>query len=97
MGISSKALLLLSIVLISSVSCWWDGGHMLTAEIAKQEIIARSPALFAKIDKYVTALSPFCDSRSQDFVQSASWLDDIKDDAMSFWFNWHFFNLPYNP
>ena len=85
------------LVLLAGASCWWDGGHMMTAEIAKQEIKARNETLFAQIEKYVTIISPLCDERSQDFVQAASWADDIKDNAMSFWYNWHFYDKPENP
>jgi len=35
------------LILIVGASCWWDGGHMMTAEIAKQEIMARNATLFA--------------------------------------------------
>ncbi|KAL4473566.1 hypothetical protein ABPG74_022430 [Tetrahymena malaccensis] len=87
---------LLCILLIAGVSCWWDGGHMMTAEIAKQEILARNATLYELIEKYVTILNPLCDARSQDFVQAASWADDIKDDAMNFWYGWHFYDKPEN-
>jgi len=42
----SKALICI-LVLIAGASCWWDGGHMMTAEIAKQEIMDRNATLFA--------------------------------------------------
>lgn len=29
-------------------------------------------------------------------MQAASWADDIKDNAMSFWYNWHFYDRPEN-
>jgi len=35
--------------------------------------------------------------RNSDFVTSAVWADDIKDKAMSFWDDWHFYDRPINP
>ncbi|KAL4503898.1 hypothetical protein ABPG72_022528 [Tetrahymena utriculariae] len=84
------------LLIVSSVFGWWDGGHMITVEVAKQEILARDPSLYQKIEKYITILNPLCDARSQTFVQAASWADDIKDPAMNFWDKWHFFNKPIN-
>lgn len=60
----SSILLLSTLLLLSSVSCWWDGGHMLVAEIAKHEIVARNATLFAQIEKYVTIINSMCDNRS---------------------------------
>lgn len=31
------------------------------------------------------------------FVTAAVWADDIKDNAMDFWNNWHFYGRPVNP
>lgn len=42
-----KNIIFLTILFVAGVSCWWDGGHMLTAEVAKQEILARNATLFA--------------------------------------------------
>lgn len=59
---------LLIIIAFSSVLAWWDGGHMVTVEVAKQEILGRDPSLYLKMEKYVTILNPLCDARSQTFV-----------------------------
>lgn len=56
--------ILFMLLLSVSVNGWWDGGHMITAEIAKQEIIARNPELFLTIEKFVQVLDPLCDDLS---------------------------------
>lgn len=53
--------LLSVILLVVCVNAWWEGGHMLTAEIAKQEIIAHNPDMFSKIENYVLVLNSLCD------------------------------------
>lgn len=42
-------------------------------------------------------MNPFCENIDYDFVEAAVWADDIKDQAMNFWDNWHFYDLPINP
>jgi len=52
---------------------------------------------FDRVTDLVTALNPLANELSQDFVQSAPWMDDIKEDSTDFWYNWHFYNRPVNP
>ncbi len=93
---NTKTLLICLTILISA-QCWWDGGHMLTAEIAKQEILLKSPSLFPMIEYYSTILNPLSNAKSQTFVQAASWPDDIKDDPFNFLDLVHFYDKPWNP
>lgn len=32
-----------------------------------------------------------------DFVSAAAWPDQIRDNAMNFWDDWHFLDRPFNP
>ena len=54
-------LIICILILIAGASCWWDDGHMITAEIAKEEIMDKDPTLFEKIEKYVTIINSSCD------------------------------------
>ncbi|EGR32954.1 hypothetical protein IMG5_065830, partial [Ichthyophthirius multifiliis] len=91
-----KNYLIIFQILFSITYQFWEGGHMLVVQIAKQELISKDPSLYQKIENFVTILNPLCDSRSQTFVEAASWADDIKDDSMDFLFGWHFYDKPEN-
>jgi hypothetical protein len=49
----------------------------------------------------VTSLNGLTDGKSQSFVESACWSDDIrshnKGNTTDYFANWHFKNIPYNP
>lgn len=42
-------------------------------------------------------LNPLTDGRSNSFIESASWPDDIKAPGMYFWNKWHFIDKVLNP
>ncbi len=45
----------------------------------------------------IMALNTLTDGRSNDFISSAVWADDIKEPGMNFWDTWHYFDRPINP
>jgi len=42
-------------------------------------------------------MNPLCNNKSLTFVQSAPWMDDIKEEETDFWYNWHYYDRPVNP
>mmetsp|Transcript_64579 Transcript_64579/g.170966 ORF Transcript_64579/g.170966 Transcript_64579/m.170966 type:complete len:395 (-) Transcript_64579:84-1268(-) len=87
------------------VAAWWGNGHMLVAEIARQELSVDEVAVLDDI----IAMWHHDYPQNGDIVSVAVWPDIIKcADISSYcpktlpddmtWFNsWHFNNKPYNP
>lgn len=101
----TRALLFLLIALVSLASapvvCAWDAlGHMLVAQIARDqttpEARAYVDAALARFDAAKKEDRP-SDDKGYDAVTAACWMDDIKDlrDKYSFG-KWHYVDLPYN-
>ncbi|CAD8123975.1 unnamed protein product [Paramecium sonneborni] len=83
--------------LISLVKCWWDLGHMMTAQIAKNQLRNDRPDVLAWADSLVQDLNNLTDGRTNSFVEAAVWLDDIKETGTSFLNDWHYTDKPINP
>lgn len=74
---------------------WWETGHMLTAQIAYDQL---KPAVKAKADQLVAWLdntepNPAC----RPFVPTAVWMDATKARGLTAFNEWHYINIPYNP
>lgn len=76
-----KNLLILTIVtlLTTSTFCWWELGHILVAQVAKDRLnqLGKSSAL-NKFTELITAFNNLTDGRSNTFIEAAVWADDIK-------------------
>ncbi|CAK64822.1 unnamed protein product (macronuclear) [Paramecium tetraurelia] len=90
-----KALLLLAISYV--VQCWWDVGHMMTAQIAKNYLKDNRPDTLAWADSLVQDLNSLTDGKSNTFAEAAVWMDDIKETGTSFMNDWHYTDRPINP
>lgn len=83
---------LLCLLLPAAVLGWWDVGHMLTAAIAEIRLNQLDPYASIHFRDLVTSINDLCDNKSQTFIESASWPDDIKDYPYMFHLfdPWHF-------
>jgi len=86
------------VVLIVSLPCpaygWWDTGHMLVAQIAWNHLNKQaSPTVLAAVSNAVTSLQVYSDT-SNTFVTAACWMDDLKENGMYQFSNWHFIDIP---
>src|SRR5437879_2980344 len=54
---------------------WWDGGHMVIAQIAYNHLDSE---VRAKCDALIAVPLTFADTRSTNFVTAAVWADDFK-------------------
>lgn len=93
-------LLLFLAILPSIVLTWWDVGHMLTATIAEKRLKEINPPAYAYFNDLITSINFLTDEKSQTFIESASWPDDIKSSKynMHLWDAWHYkdlYNFPY--
>jgi hypothetical protein len=85
--------LAIAATLMAGADAWWCTGHMITAEIARQNL---EPGVEAKVNAYFTKMNqwgPF--PQSTDMVNGACWADDIRSQGLKAMFIWHFVNIPY--
>ena len=85
------------VFILKIASCWWDVGHMVTAQIAELELKNKNLTIYNRVNELVLILNPLTLNTSHTFVEAAAWPDDIKDKPMNFWDNWHYYDRPVNP
>jgi len=78
------ALVFAAVFLIISAQAWWDTPHELVAAMA-QYLLNDSPdatsetqVYYARANEIILTLNPLCDNRTQKWIESAVWPDDIK-------------------
>lgn len=85
--------MLFSVSIQSSLSAWWDMGHMAVAQIAYKEL---KPEIRKHMDLYLDVVSlPF--PYHADFISASVWADDIKEEGISAFYTWHGSGYPYDP
>ncbi|NGX42792.1 MAG: hypothetical protein K940chlam7_01080 [Chlamydiae bacterium] len=92
----SSFMFLLSTLLLfvnSTVSAWWDEGHLAVAQIAYEEL---QPEVIHKVEPYLDAVSGSFPNHS-DFVMASVWADDIVHDGINSFLLWHGSARPYDP
>ncbi|MFQ5752728.1 MAG: S1/P1 nuclease [bacterium] len=83
----------LLLFLNTSLSAWWDSGHMAVVQIAYEEL---QPEAKDKADAYMEAVSgPF--PNYSDFIMASIWADDIIHDGIKSFFTWHGSARPFDP
>ena len=93
---------LLAIALIALLAtttlCWWEVGHIVVAQIAKDRLLqlGKNSAL-DKFTQLITAFNNLTDGRSQTFIEAAVWADDIKEYGIKMFDEYHFTNVVYDP
>jgi len=70
---------------------------MLVAQIAYDSLLQLNETTYNRATELVFAMNPLCNEKSLTFVQSAPWMDDIKEEETDFWYNWHYYDRPVNP
>lgn len=88
---------LLALLATTSV-CWWELGHILVAQVAKDRLVqlGKTSAL-DKFTQLITALNNLTDGKSQTFIEAAVWADDIKSYGVKMFDEYHFTNVVYDP
>jgi hypothetical protein len=82
---------------IATTLAWWQNGHMLTAQVAKLDLLQRHPEVYPYAEDMALLIAPFTFNLSNSFIESAVWADDIKNLGWGFWSPWHFINRGYDP
>ena len=85
-----------SILIYRSYS-WHAYGHILTAQFAKNELQSSNIEIFNYFNEMSLLLNSLTDGKSNTFVESAVWPDDIKKDQLDFFDSWHFYDRFFSP
>lgn len=91
--------------LVGFASAWWDNGHMLTAEIARQTL---SSSDVRQVDEVLQGIWSKDFPNRSSFSPAATWADFLKCTSQSPYCQgipmavnamdaWHFSDRPYNP
>jgi len=81
-------------MLFEYIFCWWDTGHMLVAKIAEIDLMNHNPHTFYLAQNITSILNNISHGKITNFVESATWPDDIKSFGLNLMDNWHFLNIP---
>jgi hypothetical protein len=86
-----------TLLILSLARAWWEAGHMLVARIAQDVLQAENQSAYRAAMDLILALGNFTDGRSNTFVESAVWADDVKDTGFHAWDSFHFLDRVYDP
>lgn len=90
----SASLALMTLV-TAPAHAWWETGHMLTAQMAYQNL---TPKARAESDRLIQLLAVTqTDPARQHFVPTSVWMDEVKARRLRVFDHWHYINIPYNP
>lgn len=99
-----RALTMLGLALSAAVSslltatpaqAWWETGHMVTAQVAYQQL---KPEVRKEADRLIQVLAVVePDPLKNHFVPAAVWMDHTKARGLGAFDEWHYINIPYNP
>jgi hypothetical protein len=84
-------MLVLLCLLAAPSFAWWQLGHMLVAQIAYNGI---SPVLRLNVDAIARGNEEVF-GFSPNFIESASWMDDVKALGLTAFNDWHYVDEPY--
>ncbi|MDP1835507.1 MAG: S1/P1 nuclease [Chlamydiales bacterium] len=85
------ALLLISFV--SPANAWWNGGHMIAAEVAHRYL---TPETRCECEGLLSLLDEFFPD-SSNFVTASIWADQLRDGGLDAFNSWHYVVQPYDP
>lgn len=86
-----KAFICFSVLFHTSISAWWDGGHMVVAKIAEKHLHED-----VKSEVYMLSSMLNCPDSST-FIEASCWLDDVMNRGLGMVTTWHGHAGPYSP
>lgn len=82
-------------ILFQTTFCWWNQGHLLVAEVAKQILLKDLPESVDYIEELTKVLESQRHGKITNFVESATWPDLVKDYGLYISDNWHYYDVVY--
>eukprot|EP01016_Furgasonia_blochmanni_P014939 TRINITY_DN179_c0_g1_i1.p1 TRINITY_DN179_c0_g1~~TRINITY_DN179_c0_g1_i1.p1 ORF type:complete len:458 (-),score=108.45 TRINITY_DN179_c0_g1_i1:341-1666(-) len=95
-SISSLLVIVLCLAVPQQSLGWWEAGHMITAEIAKQDLLRSDPRIYSIAEQIVLFGGDLSLSFTHNFAATAVWADTIKMQNLNMWNEWHYIDLPIN-
>jgi len=83
--------------MILPVLAWVDVGHMLVSRIAEEHLSKNDPVAYSDFSNLVVSFNKLTDGRSNTFVESAVWADDIKNNGATLFNPYHYIDRIYDP
>ena len=84
------------LVITVNINCWWNEGHMIVANIAKQDLLKRDPEAYYLMNNLTSVLEGQRHGQVKSFVESATWPDLVKKFELNLMDPWHFRDVPVN-
>lgn len=84
------------LLLISSATCWWDGGHLIVAEIGMNDLKKQIPEAGDFFESLTKVMYPMTHGKVQSFMESAVWPDLTKQYKNTIMDLWHYTNIAVN-
>ena len=69
-----------ALLLASQANAWWGTGHLLTARVAYDQLIADAPEVLQMVEQKLSVIAMFIGSeKDHPFVEAATFADFIKN------------------
>lgn len=85
--------------LLASVNAWSGPGHLLTARVAYETLLRKSPSTISKVEQILSHLHKsnpeLVVEDKHPFVECATFADNIKYHGGGWQSDWHFVDQPY--
>ena len=88
-----RHLILTFTILSTQLGAWVDTGHMVVAEIARNNL---RPEVQNNVDQLAELWSKYY-PESSTFLTCGCWSDDIKKGGITAFDTWHYIDIPYDP
>lgn len=91
---SFKKLLPIFFIIFTTIS-WKTTGHFLVAAVAERVLKNDRPKLLTILDGILSELSKYTKADKYNFIECATFLDDIKYIDVKMFNRWHYVTQPY--
>ena len=80
-----------------STTCWADLPHLVIGRIAEIKLSVQHPTSYVNFTSILSALNKLTDGRSNSFVESTLWADDVQQNGVDLFDQYHYVNKIYDP
>ena len=88
--------LFLFLVVVNKANCWFNEGHMIVANIAKNDLINWNPEAYYFFNNITQILNSERHGKIKNLVESSTWPDLVKSYQLGLMDAWHFRDIPVN-
>lgn len=77
-------------------NCWWNEGHMIVANIAKKDLLAKDPQAYYIFNNITEVMKNDRHGKINNLVESSTWPDIVKTYHLHMMDSWHFRDIAVN-